>query len=306
MRFDQKHFTQADVPLLEIARVAGNIGAEIHDIRLSGDLDEATVRAIRHALLRHKVIFFRNQHHLDGPGQEAFAERMGPPVRQPTSGATDDSNYLLDLKVQESYAASVWHTDMTFMANYPEASILRALVVPEAGGDTIWANTAAAYAELPEPLRILADNLKAIHQNTTDFEAQYDERVKARMGAMRHRKVSKFFETEHPVVQVHPETGERNLLLGQFFVRKFVGISTEDSRSLLAILQGHVTKEENTVRWRWRPGDVAIWDNRATQHRVVPDFGDQPRHMQRVTIQGAKAIGIDGSESRQIRAETLA
>lgn len=306
MRFDPASFAKAGAPGLDIVGVAGNIGAEIRDVRLSGDLDDDMIRAIRLALLRHKVIFFRGQHHLDGAGHEAFAERMGEPVRQPTSGAAEGASFLLDLKERESYAASVWHTDMTFMAEYPEASILRARVVPAAGGDTIWANTAAAYANLPAPLRILADNLTAIHQNTTDFEAQYEESVKARMGEMRYRKPSRFFETEHPVVQVHPETGERNLLLGQFFVRKFVGLSTEDSREVLKIFQAHVTREENTVRWRWQPGDVAIWDNRATQHRAVPDFGDQPRYLQRVTIQGRKAMGIDGAQSRQIRADVLA
>ncbi len=303
--YDQR--VEVEPSALDIAPVAGRIGAEIRNLSLSADLDDATISAIRTALVTHKVIFFRAQHHLDDAGQEAFAARMGEPIRQPTAAARpEDSGFLLDMKAKEGYASSLWHTDMTFLAAYPEASILRSLVAPVSGGDTVWANTAAAYRGLPEPLRILADNLKAIHGNTTDFDEQYEESVQEKMGDMRHRKAPKLFQAEHPVVAVHPETGERSLLLGHSFVKRFVGLTSDDSHRLLAIFQDHVTKPENTVRWRWQPGDVAIWDNRSTQHRSVPDFGDQPRHMRRVTIRGARATGVDGVASRQVKFEQMA
>ncbi|WP_176593826.1 TauD/TfdA family dioxygenase [Sphingobium sp. EM0848] len=288
---------------LEIVPVAGRIGAEIRGVALSGDLDKTTLAAIRAALVRHKVIFFREQHQLDDAAQEAFAERFGKPVAHPTVPVVPGSQYLLELDSKEGRAASSWHTDVTFVPAYPEASILRALVIPQAGGDTLWANTASAYEELPEPLRLLADNLWAVHSNLYDYAAIHanasEEAIK------RHREVfaATVYETEHPLVHIHPESGERSLILGHFF-KNFVGLNQADSQRLFSIYQDHITKPENTVRWRWQPGDVAIWDNRATQHRAVADFGLQHRQLRRATVAGVVPVSIDGRQSRNIKKET--
>ncbi|WP_157218581.1 TauD/TfdA dioxygenase family protein [Flavisphingomonas formosensis] len=286
---------EAEGPL-DIAPVAGRIGAEVRGIALSGDLDAITIAAIRAALVRHKVLFFRGQFQLDDAAQEGFAARLGTPIAHPTVPVADGSRYLLELDSREGYAASSWHTDVTFVPAYPEASILRAIEVPEAGGDTLWANTATAYEELPDALKLLVDNLKAIHTNLYDYAGTFGgsrERVE------KHRAIfgSTVYETEHPVVRVHPESGERTLLVGHF-VKNFVGFNSADSQRIYAILQDHITKPENTVRWNWRKGDVAIWDNRATQHRAIADFGLQRRHLRRVTIQGTVSKGIDGTEGR--------
>ncbi|KTT72123.1 TauD/TfdA dioxygenase family protein [Sphingomonas endophytica] len=283
---------------LEIHPVAGRIGAEIRGIRLGGDLDPVTVAAIQAALNRHKVIFFRAQH-LSDAEHEAFAALLGDPVAHPTVPVAEGSRYLLDLHSKEGYAASSWHTDVTFVPAYPKASILRALVVPEAGGDTVWANGATAYEELPEALRTLVNGLTAVHSNDYDYAEVLGRSSQAQE---EHRKVftSTVYETEHPVVRVHPETGERSLLLGHF-VKRFVGLNSADSQRLFAILQDHITKPENVVRWRWQVGDVAIWDNRATQHRAVADFGVQPRHLRRATVAGDTPRGIDGTESRAVK-----
>ena len=190
------------------------------------------------------------------------------------------------------------HTDVTFVPAYPAASILRAITIPEAGGDTLWANAATAYDTLPEPLRLLVDGLRAVHSNLYD----YAEILGVRKEYLEeHRRVfaSTVYETEHPVVHVHPESGERSLILGHF-LKQFVGLNIEDSRRLFAVLQDHAVKPENTVRWRWRAGDVAIWDNRATQHRAIADFGTQRRTLRRATVKGVAPIGIDGRESRLV------
>ena len=190
----------------------------------------------------------------------------------------------------------------TFVPAYPEASILRGIVIPQAGGDTLWANTVTAYEELPEQLRQLADTLWAVHSNLYDYAATHsdanDEAVK------RHREIfaSTVYETEHPLVHVHPESGERSLLLGHFF-KNFVGLTQADSQRLFAIFQEHITRPENTVRWRWQPGDVAIWDNRATQHRAIADFGLQHRQLRRATLAGVVPVSIDGRQSRAIKKE---
>lgn len=290
---------------LDVVPVAGRIGAEIRGVALGGDLDEATVAAIRAALLRHKVIFFRDQHQLDDAAQEAFAERLGKPVAHPTVPVVPGSRYLLELDSKEGRAASSWHTDVTFVPAYPEASILRAIVIPQAGGDTLWANTVAAYEQLPDSLRQLADTLWAVHSNLYDYATTHAN-ANDLEAIRRHREVfaSTVYETEHPLVRVHPETGERSLLLGHFF-KNFSNLSSADSQRLFAIFQEHVIKPENTVRWRWQPGDVAIWDNRATQHRAIADFGFQHRQLRRATIAGTVPVSIDGRESRAIKQEPL-
>ena len=156
-----------DETTLEVKPVAGRIGAEIRGVQLSGELDGPAIAAIRAALNRYKVIFFRDQQ-LDDAEQEAFAARLGSPVAHPTVRVSEGSNFLLDLESRDGYAASSWHTDVTFTLDYPEASILRAITIPEAGGDTLWANTATAYEELPASLKTLVDDLRAIHSNAYD------------------------------------------------------------------------------------------------------------------------------------------
>ncbi len=293
---------------LDIRPVTGRIGAEIRGIRLSGDLDIETVRAIDAALVRHKVIFFRGQQHLDDAGQEAFGALFGEPVPHPTVPVREGSKSVLDIHSEEGYSASAWHTDVTFVDAYPKGSILRAVTIPEAGGDTVWANTETAYEGLPEPLRQLANTLWAVHTNDYDYAARLALPANASNAERSHAEfqrnvfTSTVYETEHPVVHVHPVTGQRNLLLGNF-VRNFVGLNQKDSARLIEVFQDHVTKPENTVRWSWQVGDVAFWDNRATQHRAVGDFGVQRRTLRRVTVHGAVPVGIDGRTSRTVRQE---
>lgn len=285
---------------LDVVPVAGRIGAEIKGIKLSGDLTPATIAAIRAALARHKVIFFRDQTDLDDAKQEEFAAILGKPVAHPTVPVAEGSRYLLELNSQDGYAASSWHTDVTFVPAYPEASVLRAIDVPEAGGDTLWANTATAYEELPPPLKALVNDLKAIHTNLYDYAETFAGASAEKVDEHRARFASTVYETEHPVVHVHPETGERNLIVGHF-VKSFVGLNAVDSSRIFSILQDQITRPENTVRWNWRAGDVAIWDNRATQHRAIADFGPQRRHLRRVTIAGVAPVGIDGTVSHLLK-----
>jgi len=293
--------------LLDIQPVAGRIGAEIRGVRLSGDLDDATIRAIDDAVVRHKVVFFRDQTHLDDATHEAFAARFGDPVAHPTVPVAEGSRYLLELDSREGYAASSWHTDVTFVDAYPKGSILRAITVPQAGGDTLWANGETAYDGLPEPLRQLVNTLWAVHSNDYDYAATLgaaaiDAGLAERSKYHKSVFASTVYETEHPVVRVHPVSGQRSLLLGHF-VRRFVGLNEADSARILGVLQDHITRPENTVRWRWAPGDVAFWDNRATQHRAIADFALQRRTLRRATINGDVPVGIDGRQSRTIRKE---
>jgi alpha-ketoglutarate-dependent taurine dioxygenase len=281
---------------LQIHPIGGRIGAEIQGVRLSGDLQPATLQAIRQALLRYKVIFFRDQTHLDEAEQEAFGRLFGGLVPHPTVPSLKGTENVLDIDGSRGERASSWHTDVTFVANYPKISILRGVVVPEAGGDTLWANTAVAYAHLPEALREFAEKLWVLHSNVYDYVG--NRQIVSAEAQKRYNEVftSTKYETEHPLVHVHPETGERALILGHF-AQKVVGYGSTDSAHLLALFQEHIIRPENTVRWRWSAGDVAIWDNRATQHRAIDDYGDAPRVVRRVTIAGEPPLSVDGRQS---------
>lgn len=289
----------------QVRPIGGRIGAEVRGVTLSGDLDDTAINAINAALLQHKVLFFRGQSHLDDAAQEAIAGRFGETVAHPTVPSIAGSNRLLELDSKHGTRANSWHTDVTFVDAYPKISILRGVVIPPAGGDTVWANTAAAYTHLPQALRDLADNLWALHSNAYDYAATRN--VPDSEADLEYRKqfTSTLYETEHPVVRVHPETGERTLVLGHF-VQRFIGLSQRDSDRLQELFHDHVTRLENTVRWRWTQGDVAIWDNRATQHYAVADYGDAHRVVRRATVHGDVPVSIDGRKSHTVKRETRA
>ncbi|ACI52649.1 Taurine dioxygenase [Gluconacetobacter diazotrophicus PA1 5] len=282
-----------------LTRLGGNIGAEIHGITLSPDLSEQDVAFVYKAMLEYKVIFFRQQS-LDSAGQEQLGARFGTLVAHPTVASAKGTNHIFELKAQKGRAANTWHADMTFMATYPKASILRSVHTAPYGGATLWANTATAYQALPQPLQELADKLWAIHTNDdydhTDLVVERDWdfiRWSANVFAAR------IFETRHPLVRVHPETGEKSLILGNF-VKRLVDFNLPDSRALLDLFLSYVTRPENTITWHWQPGDVAMWDNRAALHRAIADFGDHPRELQRVTLVGDTPVSVDGRKSEQI------
>ncbi|MET4236399.1 alpha-ketoglutarate-dependent taurine dioxygenase [Bradyrhizobium sp. LA6.10] len=214
----------------------------------------------------------------------------------PTVGAIKGTSSILELDSGRGGGrADQWHTDVTFVDAYPKISVLRGVVIPPYGGDTVWSNTAAAYLDLPAPLRKLADELWAGHSNAYDYAVK----TRATEADKKHFDevfTGTIFETEHPVVRVHPETGERTLVLGNF-VQRFVGLPKSDGQKLFDLFQSHITAPENTVRWSWKAGDVAIWDNRATQHYAVNDYGDQHRVVRRATIDGDVPLSVDSRRS---------
>jgi len=252
------------------------------------------------------VIFFRHQHHLDDEQQLAFAGLLGTPIGHPAAAVLAAENAPVITPIDSEYGkATRWHTDVTFVANYPAASILRAVTLPRYGGSTLWASTAAAYDDLPDPLKCLVENLWALHTNRYDYVTPESvESMTDAQRAFRQAFEKPDFRTEHPVVRVHPETGERTLLLGDF-VRSFVGLDSYESTVLLELLHRRITMPENTIRWDWEPGDVAMWDNRATQHRAIDDYDGQYRLMHRVTLMGDVPVSVHGQRSRVVSGAPL-
>lgn len=283
---------------VSIHPVAGRLGAEIRGIELSNQLSTELRQLIRAAWLQYKVIFFRGQHHLTDALQETLVELFGDKaVAHPTSPTKDGSQFLLELDSDRGGRANSWHTDVTFVEAYPQASILRAVEIPEVGGDTVWANTHAAYQDLTPELKQLAENLWAVHSNEYDYAARKLNASAEALQRYNQYFTSTLYETEHPVVHVHPETQQKHLLLGHF-VKRILGVPLSDGQKLFELLQSHVTRLENTLRWRWAVGDVAIWDNRATQHYAIDDYEQAHRVVRRVTVDGTVPVAVDGRRSR--------
>lgn len=284
-----------------VHKIAGHIGAEITGILAAPSLPADQVRVVRNALLEHRVIFLRGQHQLDDAGHAGFAELFGDlTMAHPIVSGLDSDDRIREVDGQRPGGkASFWHTDVTFVDRPPAITTLRAVTLPPYGGDTTWANTVAAYETLPPEFRAFADTLWALH--STAFGTGRRPVGQPTPDPAPPAMTSRFplYETEHPVVRVHPETGERALLLGGF-AQRILGVPARASEQLCARLQQHVTRLENTVRWRWALGDLVVWDNRTTQHYAIDDYGDLPRVMRRVTISGDLAQATDGRTSRAI------
>jgi len=293
--------TGIDVQKVDVQKIGGRIGAEVDGVDLNAPLDESTVAELSAALLAHKVLVFRGQH-LDDAGQTRFASLFGPlTTAHPTVPSIEGNEHILPVQGGEGARANSWHTDVTFVLSPPKASTLRALVVPPYGGDTLIANAAAAHADLPEDLRLLADRLWAVHTNDHDYATHPQFRTEE--AVQRHKVfVSRKYQTAHPVVRVHPESGERGLFIGGF-AQRLLGLSSTESRDILRLLQAYVIRPENTVRVRWNPGDLVLFDNRITQHYAPDDYGDLPRRLHRVTVAGDVPVGVDGRSSYVIEGD---
>ncbi len=284
------------IPLqLDIAPLSGTIGAEIRGLDLHHPLDPETVATVRQALLDYKVIFFPGAH-LNPQEHKDFASLFGPITEaHPVIPGLDEHKEVFEIdytKARTRYAQrgsgeygdrERWHTDVTFVETPPLGSILNAIVIPPAGGDTLWADTQAAYDDLSKPIRGLVDGLTAIHDGTRAFSALLDQRGK---GEWDGETFTELVSVEHPVVRTHPETGRRNLFVNPGFTKSIKGLSTKESDALLHFLYDHMTTPEYVVRYRWEEGDLGFWDNRTTMHYAIDDYGDAHRVIQRVTIKG--------------------
>lgn len=284
---------------LDVRPMAGHIGAEIQGVDLAGPLGDDVVAEIRAALLRWKVVFFRDQH-VTQAQHIAFGRRFGEvtPAHPTLPAAFADFPEILLLDNQQNIMRegprieSRWHTDVTFVPNPPMASILRGVVVPPYGGDTQWTNLVVAYEKLSAPLRDLCDQLHAVHHNVLPISRGELTTELAQQFAARD------IRTVHPVVRVHPETGERVLFVNPNFTSHIVELSRAESRHLLALLYEHLANPEYTVRFRWEPNSIAFWDNRSTAHLVPTDVpSGMHRSMQRITLAGDVPVGVDGSRS---------
>ncbi|MFJ1732028.1 TauD/TfdA dioxygenase family protein [Streptomyces sp. NPDC088254] len=285
---------------IRITKVTANIGARVSGVDISRPLDEESVAAVREALNVHKALVFDDVN-LDDEGHQAFVRHFGDlTTAHPTVGAVEGSPNVLPVD-SERGRANHWHTDVTFVLNPPQATTLRSITVPPYGGETLIASSAAAYRDLPEPLRRLADGLWAEHTNDYDY-AVPNEAFDEEQAAQRAQFTSIKYRTAHPVVRVHPLTGERGLFIGGF-AQRIVGLSVGESRKILDLLQSYVIRPENVLRHHWSPNQLVIFDNRITQHYAVDNYDGQPRRLHRVTLAGDVPVGVDGGRSRSVEGD---
>jgi alpha-ketoglutarate-dependent sulfate ester dioxygenase len=289
---------------LDVRPLAGHIGAEILGVDVSRPLDPAVAAEIRATLLRWKVVFFRDRD-LTQTQHVAFGRQFGDvtPAHPTLPAAFPEHPEILlldnrqmggdggsnDSETNDADGAmggglaieSRWHTDVTFVPNPPAGSILRGVVVPPYGGDTQWTNLAVAYQRLSKPIRQMIDGLRAVHHNTLPI-------ARGEMpGALAKTFLGDGIRSIHPMVRVHPETNERVLFVNPGFTSHVVELSRQEGKHLLAMLYEHLSNPEFTVRFRWEPGSVAFWDNRATAHLVPTDIPPgMHRSMQRIALAG--------------------
>lgn len=265
---------------LEVQPLTATIGAEIGGVDLAGDLSDETIAAIRDALLTWKVVFFRDQHRLDRDSHVAFGRRFGELEVHPLTPKDQAQPEIFVIPAGGKFRApDKWHSDVTWRPEPSLGSILRAVELPPLGGDTLWADMGAAYDLLDGETKERIEGLVAFHDYTRAFGFRQPPEVQEKMRA-EHPTV------EHPVVRTHPETGRKTIYVNASFTCGVKGMDDADAQRLLAKLQRQATIPDVQCRFRWAPGSVAFWDNRATQHCVSNDFLPHKRVMERVTIVG--------------------
>jgi taurine dioxygenase len=269
---------------MQIRRLTPALGAEITGLDLSTDFDDQTLNAVHNALVENQVLVIPapdltpEQHMALGRriGEieiHAFFPNLGPGLE-----------HVSVLDSEEGNTASMWHTDETFLPHPPMGTLTHAKTLPDVGGDTMFASTTAAYNALSPNMKLYLEGLTALHDLSRTTELRY------RFGGATPQQyadaIAQDRRTAHPVVRVHPETGAKGLFVNPTYTRHIVGLPPEESDAILAFLFQHSVKEHFTYRHHWREGDLLMWDNRSTMHRVLNDFPGR-RLMYRVSVVGA-------------------
>jgi len=282
--------------LWQVAPITGTFGAELWGAALS---DPAAAAAIPDLLAQHLVLAVRGQSVSPGD-QVALARVLGEPTpAHPVVPGLPGFPEVLVLDGAAGGKNALWHTDVTFIPTPHAGSVLVADELPSRGGDTLFADLASAYERLSEPLRDAVNGLRAVHRIAplAYWGEPFDTALTRPDALDLYERARDVPAVVHPVVRIHPRTGRRSLFVNRGFTSHLAGLSRIESEGLLALLYAHIEQPEFTLRHRWQAGDVLIWDNRATSHYAVDDYGSAPRSMRRVTVRGELPVGPDGFTS---------
>jgi alpha-ketoglutarate-dependent taurine dioxygenase len=278
-----------------VSRLTPHFAAQVQDLDLRTIGAAGDAGALYQALVAHKVLFFPAQQ-LDPDTQVGLGRALGElTASHPVApGADEDHPEIYELDSSEGGSSDEWHTDVTFMQRPPLGSILRAVRVPELGGNTNWVDLELAYQSLSPGIQRLADGLEAVHDGNREWGAYLEDRRGGTGNEWDGKPVNRLVPVAHPVVRVHPETGRKSLFVNRSFTTRILGVSDAESRGLLDIFFAHITKPEHLIRHHWSAGDVVMWDNRSTAHYADYDYGDFRRVMHRITLQGDIPVGPNG------------
>jgi taurine dioxygenase len=273
-----------DYETIQVAPIAGALGAEIAGVDLGADIAEETVAEIRKAWLEHLVVFFRDQA-LDSDEFLAFARRIGEPVEYPfVKGIEGYPEIIAVMKLPQETVnfGGIWHSDTAYLERPPMGTLLLAREVPPRGGDTMWSNMYAAYEALSPGMQRMLDGLQAVNSSgLADVSKTREDRLREQGSEPEEEYLA-----EHPVVRTHPETGRKALYVSVAHTARFVDMTEDESRPLLRYLCEHSVRPEFTCRFRWRAGSLAMWDNRCTMHNPINDYHGYTRTLHRITLAG--------------------
>jgi taurine dioxygenase len=284
-----KYMQSANGGSLHVSPLTPAIGAIVENVDASAPLSEGALAEISSALDEHLVIFFRNQS-LSPLQQRDFAAQLGSLYIHPfyPGHATAPEVMILAHDKEHRPNSDRWHHDVTYLENPARAAVLYAEDIPDVGGDTLWANMYLAYESLSRPMQRLVSRLRAVHSFAKNFSPARFEQL-----AMEHRREQLYAQhppVSHPVARKNATTGRRALFVNADFTSHVEGLSQRESEWLLRFLFDHMAQPQFQVRWRWTPGDMAMWDNRWAQHCALADYYPMSRRVRRVTIVGDKPI----------------
>lgn len=276
---------------IKVRPIADTFGAEIGGVDLSERLDQDTLDEIARTFLAHGVIAFRDQN-LDHFQHKAFARHFGPLEVHPIVNGLENHPEVIAMRKPAGESASFgvgWHSDNSFLAEPSLGSVVYAEIIPPSGGDTLFADQAAAYEALPEGMKRLLDGLTAIHSAHDAYTSPSAEPKYEGKTAITFRRSDAIDNVvEHPVICTHPSTGRKALYVNPMFTQNFKDMSREESAPLLDYLFTHASQPEFQCRFQWQPGSVAFWDNRRVMHNALDDYQDFERLLYRVTVQGER------------------
>ncbi len=271
---------------LHITPISSALGAQISGVDLSRELTTEQRNAIEQALLAHQVLFFRDQP-ITPQQQARFAAQFGDLHVHPIYPNVSEQPEImvLDTALTDVRDNAIWHTDVTFLPTPALGAVLSAKQLPAYGGDTLWASGIAAFEALSRPLQTLLDGLTATHDFTRSFPLERFGNTAEDLARWEETR-RKNPPLSHPVIRTHPVSGRKALFVNEGFTTRINELEPMESEAILKLLFAHATRPEFTIRWRWQENDVAMWDNRVTQHYAVDDYRPQRRVMHRATILG--------------------
>jgi taurine dioxygenase len=270
---------------IEVVRVEANLGAEVRGLDLTGPITDELADLLRSLLWEHQVLFFRDTGIGDAK-QAEIGRIFGPPVADSIAkrrGVKDEDIVPFNTgPYSNGYYGTPWHADATYLQTPYSVSILRSVIAPELGGDTAYSSGISAYESLPQDVKDRIDGLTAIHRPNGKAYQLIEDKEEL------EDYLSEYSGVEHPVVTTHPHNGKKVLYVNEGFTKEIVGLPENESKDLLAYLTHQFYRPENIARFKWRPGSLAIWDNRSVQHYGVPDYGNAQRQLIRIVAQGGR------------------